>query len=205
MSIKVSYDSKRGCGYRKMGGLYLISEPGFHGCGLLPLKLDICPTCGHGIKPALGWTWVNPKELVKGLVCESCEEKQTELGFCGTAYCNWTQQTRAGLIWVGQTFYKTAEDFKKEALRLGISRRIHTIPRGFKVGETWVLLAHRKGGNGEGVVGGQPDFPAIFTAFLPQRIEQIVRGDENDEEIEKLEKRGITPVVIKPESEKGKE
>jgi hypothetical protein len=31
-----------------------------------------------------------------------------------------------------------------EAARMGVSRRITAVPRDFKVGETWVLLGHRK-------------------------------------------------------------
>ena len=38
--------------------------------------------------------------------------------------------------------------------------------------------------------------PAIFHAWIPTRIEKVVKGDEGEEELEKWIKRGITPVNI---------
>jgi hypothetical protein len=50
----------------------------------------------------------------------------------------------AGLIWIGESFYKTPEHFIAEGNVYGYSRRIKTIPHGFEIGKTWVLLAHPK-------------------------------------------------------------
>jgi hypothetical protein len=107
---------------------------------------------------------------------------------------------KAGLIWVGEKFYPTAEDFMKEAQAQGISRRVSAIPRGFKLGETWVLLAHRLAvshilpegcsTNGEKVIHQA----AIFRVFKPSAVEYVVKGTETEEELQDLTKRGITPV-----------
>lgn len=38
--------------------------------------------------------------------------------------------------------------------------------------------------------------PGIFQMFQPQAIEYVVKGDETDDELEKLAKRGFTLVKI---------
>lgn len=183
MSIRISYENKRGCGYRKGGGLYLVSGNFFGICGKLPVKLDVCPCCGEGIKPARGWTWVSD-ELFKNLACDSDPCKNCT-PFNGTVL-------RMGLIWIGEKFYSTPEEFMREGIAQGISRRISAVPRDFKVGETWVVLGHRK------VLFDQERSPGIFTAFRPTAIEYVVRGDESQEELDALEKRGISLVDVKP-------
>jgi hypothetical protein len=50
---------------------------------------------------------------------------------------------RYGLIWVGEAFYGNPQRFLDEAATMGISRRIAAVPRGFVLGEDYVLLAHR--------------------------------------------------------------
>lgn len=134
----MSVEPRRGCGFRKIGGLYFVGggRPVF--CDRLPIPLEICPVCKHGIKQTRGFTWVHVEELVGGLhrdckddfPCPLCMTPDT-LGL-------------AGLLWIGERFYKTVEDFIREANTIGISRRISAIPRGFKVGETWILFAHPK-------------------------------------------------------------
>ena len=63
-------ESERGCGFRKKGGLYLVSEGLAAPCGKLPIPLTVCPVCGQGIKPSRGWTWINGKKLVDYLLDE---------------------------------------------------------------------------------------------------------------------------------------
>ena len=62
----MAVEAKRGCGYRKVGGLYLVSDGLGIPCDRLPITLEVCPCCGAGIKPARGWTWVDVPTLVKG-------------------------------------------------------------------------------------------------------------------------------------------
>jgi len=210
MIIKTRYEHKRGCGWRKAGGLYLVSDGLGIPCGKLPIPLRVCPTCGHGIKPSRGWTWINGTELVKDVTCQF---SVIDIQDCKTCPLN-GDPGRVGLIWIGEKYYKTASDFTNEAIRQGISRRIAMVPRDFKLGKTWVWLAHRKGltqicpdCNGSGAAFGiDCDFcngegyiytPAVFHAFKPTAIEYVVTGKESDAELEQLFKRGITPVKIK--------
>jgi len=202
--IQIRNDKKRGCGWRKPGGLYLVADELMAPCGKLPIPLKVCPTCHNGIKPSRGWTWINGNALIKGLTCK--------LKYCNTCSLN-KKPGIVGLLWIGEKFYQTPDKFNKEAYIQGVSRRISAIPKDFKAGETWVWLAHRKtiteickncSGtgkayndkckvcNGEGFIY----IPAVFQVFKPTAIEYVVKGNESEEEIEKLERRNITPVRI---------
>lgn len=111
----------------------------------------------------------------------------------------------AGLIWIGERYYPTPREFNLEAEKMGISRRIRTVPRNFVLGETWVMLAHRKAitgwpykqsPNGE----AEPSYtPGIFKLWLPTEIEVVVDGTETDEVIDGYIERGITPVLVEKE------
>jgi hypothetical protein len=110
---------------------------------------------------------------------------------------------QVGLIWVGERYYPTIGHFTREADQMGISRRIHAVPKDFKLGETWVMLAHRNAILKETVkMGDEPEFtPGIFRIFKPTAIEAVVSGEEDDDEIEKLLKRGLTPVKVEREEQ----
>jgi hypothetical protein len=94
---------------------------------------------------------------------------------------------------------------------MGICRRITNIPREFKLGETWVLLAHRKA---IATLAEEPEqgelLPtnkyqsAIFSVFRPIAMEYVIKGDETQEELEKIVNRGITPVNVNPRRSYGK-
>jgi len=211
-AIELRTDQKRGCGWRKKGGLYLISEGPGRGCGRLPIILSSCPTCGGGIRQTRGWTWVNGAKLAETEVCtaEACT---------GCPLADLSGMTKVGLLWVGAAFYETPEAFTAEANAMGISRRISAIPRDFKIGESWCWLAHPRGvknpepapeldpamaDDEEAVAAFEAEkkeyrewLPAVFRIFRPQRIEYVVRGDESDEDIERLVERGITPVLVR--------
>lgn len=224
--IRTSVEGARGCGYRKEGGLYLVAPELSEACSRLPAPLHTCPTCGAGIKPARSWTWVNPAELVPA------ERHGTDRHNAGCPL-GWSEQdparltdtsyhragNRAGLLWIGEAFYKTAVDFAEEAARMGVSRRIKAVPNDFVLGETYVLMAHRKAiptgyedqdGNqyetiADAVERGLPGDAlertykaGVVTLFKPTAIEYIVKPDEEaDEELhERLRKRGIEPVKV---------
>lgn len=112
---------------------------------------------------------------------------------------NWVRHGvgQCGLIWIGETHYPTIGHFNREAERMGISRRIPAVPKGFVVGETVVLLAHRKAIIGEIEMGKEVEYsPGIFRIFKPDRIERVVTGDESDDEIDAMIRRGLTPVIV---------
>ena len=191
-------EGKRGCGYRQPGGLYLISMGRGRPCGLLPIPLISCPTCGHGIKFARGWTWVNVAALA-ALSPSGCKMDEG----CGDCPLADAKIQRAGLLWIGEQFYKTPEAWMKEAGEMGISRRIKAVPRGFKVGETWVAVAHIRAIPAEIMQPDAKPTPGIFRLFRPTEVQYVVKGDETEEELADLEKRGVTPVkVIRDDSVK---
>jgi hypothetical protein len=184
----MAVEVKRGCGYRKVGGLYLVTFGAGRPCGKMPIRCEVCPTCNQGIKPARGWTWIDPVPLFGGRECatptpDTCPLEDWRLEELGPV----------GLIWIGEKFYPRPQDFTGEAQRMGISRRIQAIPKGFQIGQTWVLFAHRK-------VRFGPDelAPGLFYLAQPERIEKIVTATQarDGEEMARLAKRGITPVVV---------
>lgn len=246
MEIPTLHESRRGCGYRKPGGLYLVSGRTMEVCGLLPIVLDVCPTCNAGIKPTRGFTWVDADKLLDAAGVPADGPAIPYIRPHGTdehtVGCPLARPVgRAGLIWIGEAFYATPAAFMDEAEQMGVSRRIPAVPKDFQVGQTLVLLAHRKGtsvecdctsreNTADGVVrskgqkvgdlvsvttGGwppEPDCeeclgtgrapqPAIFTAFIPKAVEYVVKGDEPEEELERMVKRGIRPVKVEPAEE----
>jgi len=205
MNIRTSVEGKRGCGYRKEGGLYLVSDGEGRYCGALPIPLDVCPTCHHGIKPSRGWTWVDLQALRNNKPCV-----QTR----GPNYCDgcaFFSIKRAGLIWVGEKYYKSPREFTVEASRMGISRRITAVPKGFEIGKDWVALAHRNAIQADPIPvedkKGQVSFelqfkPGIFHLFVPRALEYVVKPNDKKEKLAAMEKRGISLVKVVRKEEK---
>lgn len=219
MAIETRVEGKRGCGYRKGGGLYLVSGGLAEPCGKMPIPLSVCPTCNAGIKPTRGWTWIDGGALVGDRKCEAVRQPdasvlrdQNPCWHCplGTP----SSIGKIGLLWIGEKFYPTIEDFQREAAKMGVSRRIPAVPKEFALGETSVWLAHRKAilrpkprqlGTPTAPDLNAPEelegTPGVFRIFKPQRIEYVVKGDETPDEIERMEKRGITLVKVIPANE----
>lgn len=192
----MAVEPRRGCGHRKIGGLYLVGGKLGLPCCKMPIPLCACPTCGTGVKQARGWTWIDPQPWLK----EPC----SEMPGCPAADPA-SLGERVGLLWVGTAFYKTVGDFLDESSKLGISRRINAVPRGFVLGEHWVFLAHPHAITNQpsGVQGEKPTYTAgIFRIFKPTAIEKIVTATEaqDEDEMTALQLRGITPVVV-PDSD----
>ena len=102
---------------------------------------------------------------------------------------------KSGLIWIGEKHYQVPEKFIEEANRMGISRRITALPRGFVLGTTRVFLAHSKAifNMNESPIVFKP---GIFQSYKPTAIEYVMKGDESEEEIESMINRGITPIRV---------
>lgn len=189
----MAVEAKRGCGYRKVGGIYLVCEGEGRDCGRFPLALNICPACGGGVKQTRGWTWISPEKLFAKQPCGAVES------FCaGCPMTDLAALPEAGLLWIGVQFYKTPRHFQMESASMGVCRRITAIPRKFIVGETWVFLAHSLTIPGENEDGDQVMLPGVFNAFLPTSIEQLVTETQakDKDEMAKLHERGITTVVV---------
>lgn len=183
-------EKRRGCGYRKVGGLYLVGEGIALGCDLLPYNVETCPCCGAGIKYSRGWKWITPMDIFntpEAIIKSECS------GHCLIKNnCPFLLKEKAGLLWVGHRFY-TPEAFVAEAQEMGISKRIGAVPREFELGKTWVFLAHIEAGTKAG-----RKHPAIFYVFRPTKIEKVVTETQSKDshEMQKLIKKGITPVVV---------
>ena len=197
MDVTISVEKGRGCGYRKPGkngvGIYLVGPSPGSPCGRLPFVLDVCPCCSQGIKQSRGWTWIEPRLLfgeppVDDIVPArpECAERlgsslmrrngldlvQLTCSTCPVG--GGTPTGKHGLIWVGEKFYDSPQSFLGEAAQMGISRKLAALPRGFKLGETWVYLAHRKA-----VQKINPPQPGIFSVFKPTGVDLVI-DDENE-------------------------
>jgi len=194
----MAVESKRGCGFRKIGGLYLVGGKLSAPCDRLPLPLEVCPCCGEGIKFSRGFTWIQPETLFQGNhKPESKIKNLLGLNSCscskGCPVCypseHFPEGETAGLIWIGDKFY-SPQAFQAEAAEMGVSRRIKAVPRGFKIGETWIFFAHKKAitktvqdldsKEAEPGLFKTEEIPGIFCAFRPTRIERIVKQSEYD-------------------------
>lgn len=211
MDLKTLFERQRRCGYRKPGGLYLICDQPGHTCGKLPLALVRCPVCGAGIKPTRGFAWIEPGPLFYGRACN-----EPACGVCGVCALRDPERIigdRAGLVWIGEKFYDP-DEWMAESVERGVSRRIPAVPKDFVIGEHWVFAGHRRGitmictcksdpcpvCKGVGWRMG----PALIHAFRPDRIEYVVTGHETDAELERLVKRGVTPVRVIPVGDDGR-
>lgn len=132
-------EAKRGCGYRKVGGLYIVDAGSGMPCCKMPIPLTVCPCCSAGIKQTRGWTWLDAAKMFPATPCSAGAIERVA---CPAA--NPAVMGKVGLLWIGESFYPRPVDFLNEAANLGISRRLSKVPRAYKAGETWVLFAHPK-------------------------------------------------------------
>lgn len=212
----MAVEDRRRCGYRKIGGTYLVADgPGFP-CGRFPIPLKRCPVCEHVPAFTRGLQRITPATLlhaapVCGMGSAACS--QCPLGKI-------LDVATAGLMWVGAQFY-SPQSFAVEASDLGVSKRMpNKIPRWLTLGETWVFFGHEQairepcvscGGSG---TGHPPDpdglFPAcdvcdgtgalysagVFFACRPSRIERIIPDTMSTRARNKLVEQGLTLVEV---------
>lgn len=166
----MAQEAQRGCGYRKVGGLYLCGSALGAPCCKLPIEMHVCPTCNGGIKQTRGWQWIDSRPWLTG---ECVRAEQT----CPAANPE-RLGDRVGLLWIGAQFYPTPTSFIAEASLMGVSRRIIAVPRGLELGKNWVFLAHPKikqTAKGDWIGG-------VFQIFKPDRIEKIVTATQAQNE-----------------------
>ena len=147
--VTISTERARGCGYRKPSkggvGVYLVADGTEAPCGLLPYPLEVCPCCGGGIKATRGWQWITPQLLFGGDVMSALagverdcpQSKRFKIAGnserqqgCPTCPIGTPPPGLHGLLWVGEKFYSTPEEFMREAGAMGVSRKIKAVPRG---------------------------------------------------------------------------
>src|SRR6476469_1701413 len=111
-TIHTRVEGKRGCGYRREGGFYFVSDGAAVGCCKLPFELTVCPVCHQGIHFSRAFQWITTK-LFSKKKCTTHEE----------SFCIMNQpDTKIGLLWVGEMFYPTADHFTRESQWMGISK-----------------------------------------------------------------------------------
>ncbi|MBA7520834.1 hypothetical protein ES705_12933 [subsurface metagenome] len=197
-AIKIRYEKKRACGFRdRPRALYLVSGNLALPCGRLPIPLKICPVCGSGFKPARGYTWIDAHRLAKATVAEK-ECLAPHCQSCPVSAMLRAEIKKAGLIWIGEKFYRNPFEFTQEANTMGVCRRIPFVPIDFELGKTWILLAHRRAILKKAKFGSPLAYEAgIFQIFKPEKIEITCNGKESDQEIESCLKRGLIPVLVR--------
>ena len=197
---------ERGCGFRKAGGFYLFGDKSAGislVCDRLPLEIPTCPRCGETIRFSRGIQeidFLNIFENHNELIPCKCPKN------CPACYPETVLPSEDGedcvntwLMWVGQDY--TTDSFVDEAQRLGTSKRIPYLPKGFRIGADWVFLARHNGGKRtiavevNGRVTRMSD--VIFYAYRPTALELIITEDQakDQEYIDNLLERGITPIV----------
>lgn len=207
LKISERIEPARGCGYRKPGGLYLVSGPHSGGCCRLPIPLTVCPTCNAGIKPTRGFQWISGELFTTGGVA-SCPMLDSP-GKIWSSPCPMSQPPeKLGLMWVGEKYYPSAAHFVQEARTQGISKRLAALPLDLVIGQTWVALAHRCAivdysegpqawvdEHGEAHTGIKY-LPGIFMFFRPQAVEYVVKPVEDPAQLERMQDRGVSLVRV---------
>jgi hypothetical protein len=202
----MAVEKRRGCGYRKVGGIYLAGEEVGEYCHALPLPTTVCPACKGGIKQTRGLTWIDPV-IFFGKHCELIEmrdsptnqnpEPISHCDNCPACNSRLFKGAEVGLVWIGEKYYPSPAHFLKEGAEQGFSRRIPAIPKGFKIGESWVALGHPKAIQSEPPEYDPPQ-AGIFKVWKPQRIEIIVTQTQSEDAdfMKPLAEKGLTPVIV---------
>jgi len=212
----MAVEPKRGCGYRKVGGIYLVGEESEgEYCHRLPIQCDVCPVCKSGIKQTRGLTWIDPVGLWEG-ECDllkvynehhspgspgfHIKYKDPPINHCpGCPACSPAlfRGDELGLLWVGERYYSTPQAFNQEAKNQGISRRIPAIPKGFILGKHYIAFGHPKA-----IPSMPPDYDppraGIFKLWKPRAIEMIITQTQSEDAdfMKDLETKGLTPVIV---------
>lgn len=189
--VRVSVESKRGCGYRSPGaggvGIYLVGPPGGEECERLPYPVTVCPVCGEGMRFSRAPRWVQPSELFALNIGPICDPRIKEHDHNRCVLCTPGLLEDALLVWIGKGHYATAADFMLEADMMGISRKLASIPRGFEIGKDFIFFAHQNAipDDVKFTIVDQKkvtDYgwsPGIFYVWRPAKVELVI-DDPND-------------------------
>jgi len=192
----MAVEARRGCGYRAVGGIYLVGAGQGAPCDRLPLAIEPCPVCGEELRFHRGIQRIDPMKLWGDH--QGCKDGKYPCPICDPKLLAPTY-----LMWVGSDY--TVPTFLFEAQRMGISKRIPAIPKDFEVGKSWVFLAKERlipGAERDWVPGIREPrpggIPAVLHVFRPERIEKIItdRDAQSGFVVDGLVKQGITPVVV---------
>lgn len=187
-------ESKRGCGFRKVGAKYLMGTGMALPCDALPLFIHPCSQCGFTPPFTRGLQRLNSGFIAQSLGDHSCVCIHPKCPLCRD------RPSFYGLMWVGKKYY-TPHSFVREARKVEVSKRIGDIPKWLKLGKTWVLLIHPQAPVMQHGLAADHK-PAVFYAFIPQRIEILVwKSKATKRRLNKLKKQGLTPIIV-PDGDK---
>ena len=99
----MAIEAIRGCGFRRVGGMYLCGEYISSPCDRMPFPLTTCPVCGQGIKISRGFTQVTPFQLWG--IHQDCQDRFRPCFLCDP------QDEPAYIMLVGAGSYKTPQDY----------------------------------------------------------------------------------------------
>jgi len=165
-------------------------------CDRLPYVLKYCPVCGSGIKFSRNYQMIDWYKYAGEHIRCKCDS--------GCPICHPEEETKHAIMWVGEKFYKP-EGFINEAEKQGICKRIPSVPKDIVIGETWILLAHRKAGSRKNEDGEKEPCSAVFYAFKPSHLEKILSKKQarDPKLIERLRKQNINIFIATKVDEKG--
>lgn len=178
--VEIRAEQARGCGRRRTSrngvGLYLVGGGELMPCDRLPFPL--VDTDGNPQKHFLGYKEINPRELF-------APDKEPRADSCVLAChrCPMARLDLAGdygvLIFVGAEHYPTPESYVEEVRKVGYSRRVGNLPKGFVFGEHRVYLAHVRGVWGtDPATNKRKQLPAVIGSFKP-RLEIVIDDPAN--------------------------
>jgi hypothetical protein len=207
-------EKERGCGWRKVGGAYLVGTGLAVPCDALPLELVDCPCCGFEVPFSRNIIKIHGGYLAGRMRGHECRDKFP------CPICHGSDKIkRFYLMYVSQKAY-TPDTFMSEAMSQGVSKRIppQSIPKDLKLGEDWIFLAMKKYPlketnkppliHPDAFSTEEPETKireakAVFYAFKPIRKEIMLWSDTPNTVIDHWKEQGFTPVFIDhtPENE----
>lgn len=193
-------------------------------CERLPLPLDACPTCGNCVEQVRSFQWIRPGIVFENPKIRPCASSSDEPArgesilrehcprcvVCtpGLLEAHAEPKDSVGLLFVGKKFYSSPDEWTKEAMKMGVSKRIAAIPKGLVCGKSFIFVAHPEAITeetdippAEGELLGKTQLkytPGIFHVFVPKRIEVVVTPSMEQEDWVKelVEKHGVTTVRV---------
>lgn len=186
---------ERACGKRKPGFYYFIGDiPEDDMNGWLP-RACRCACGVKFLKHSRNVQKFVPYDAYPELRPESKDKRK---------FASFKPEEAVWVVSINVNNYPTVESYVSEAKEQGISRIIKQLPRGFKIGTSWVFLLHpncfrREVIQDEGELFEKPKTvkePGIIAVFKPKAIQYVCKGGESDKFLLGLAEKGVTPVNV---------
>ena len=133
--------------------------------GALGVECPLLPTPLTALVSRVGSTWVDPDALLPHHRRWCKGERIRDPGNFG---CPLREPRilgdRALLLWIDDARYPSPREWLAEGRASGPAIPVSAVPPGFALGETWVLVAHRRAAG---------HAPGIVHVFRPTRIDRI--------------------------------